>query len=73
METGAIIGIVVGAVVLALILFCVCGHLRCCRGETRVVYVNRESTVLTLFRSEISFVASWICRIPTTCTDEYLF
>jgi hypothetical protein len=52
MDTGAIIGIVVGAIVLFLILYCVCG--RCC-GETKVVYVPRESHVPALFWSHIMF------------------
>jgi hypothetical protein len=44
METGAIIGIVVGAVVVALLLFCLCGHLSC--WKPKIVYVNRRDSIV---------------------------
>jgi hypothetical protein len=57
METGAIIGIVVGAVVVFLLLFCLCGHLSC--WKPKIVYVTRDSIVFTLFHPGLNLVASF--------------
>lgn len=70
MDTGAIIGIVVGTVAIVILLFCVCARLRC--WNPRVVYLPRESTVFTLLRPWLNFLASCVSFTSTTISEWVL-